>query len=384
MLRHISTRRMQGGLVVLMVLALMASREATSQQRYLYRFDVRTGSKDSTALQEVAPMTSSTAWSVGALQHRIDLPAAPHDIPRDSMMPHRPAAEALDLSSWPSRCASALRRVVNDSVKPSCSAILVGPRWVLTAGHCIRRLYDLRVVIVPGERRVYPSWDLGAPRAGVAYADVHYAYCVSMAIDDVTSNDVALLELDRPIGNDVGYVGLRTYASPQSIDSIVGHILSYPAGGIWFYDSTKSFDGDRMYYRRGRIDDDVRSEDAFTLPTTVGVPGESGSSLLIRDGDGYASVGVLYFAFDARCRRLDATTFEAFRRVMGVPTTVTDRTVDVDRNARYDDVRVYDLMGRLVHTAQHASIDALQVPPGPYVAIVIRDHTIQSIPFLQR
>ncbi len=135
-----------------------------------------------------------------------------------------------------------------------CSGVLVGPKLVATAAHCLWSKAAGRVM-APEALRVVAGWDRGeflaaARVAGVTvapawrFADLAHYGTVQAA------NDWALLDLAAPLGTQVGWVGLGKDAAPAMRVFAVGygqdlkhvptahfgcHLLSQVEGGLWLH-----------------------------------------------------------------------------------------------------------------------------------------------------
>ena len=130
------------------------------------------------------------------------------------------AASTYDLNDFPVRAAGELRWVDGDSTRAHCSAQLVGPWHVLTASHCLRQMFGGEWMT--GQMDFDPVFDDGMPSTlGSAHAVRYYAPLQP-------ERDNALIELDHPLGADLGWIGLGFTTDPAYFDDHIVHKFCYP------------------------------------------------------------------------------------------------------------------------------------------------------------
>ncbi|MBI1188197.1 MAG: trypsin-like serine protease [Alphaproteobacteria bacterium] len=163
----------------------------------------------------------------------------------------------------------------------TCTATLIGEDVVVTAAHCIHG--DLGV-------DARGAFTAASTRAGgpftadvIAYfTDPQFTYARFMGGDSVDGRDWALLRLDRPLGATIGYLRVRNALGGP------GRTASRPA----LYQAGYGWDtGDLLAANIECQVLEVFRDNTFTHACDT-TRGDSGSALIVRDGDAYVVAGV--------------------------------------------------------------------------------------------
>jgi len=87
-------------------------------------------------------------------------------------------------------------------------------------------------------------------------------------------------------------------------------------------DSTRIFNGDKLYYNYGSLDLITDKEIGYNI---WGIQGQSGSSLFYTDNKEYYSAGVLNWAYQSRHTRITNSIFHSLKEVIyKVTSTISD------------------------------------------------------------
>lgn len=181
--------------------------------------------------------------------------------------------QITETSKFPFRVIGQLWTKVDDENWGSCSATLIGPSTIITAAHCI---YSHDHGGWGQAAEFYPGLDgENAPFgvANVTNANILEGF-VSQYKDNygsVVAYDLAVLELDAKMGDELGWMSFGSFAKPASFTAnIVGYPGDKPASTMW------------------RASCDVNEQDfnetnfAYLCDT---YPGSSGSSVYLYNKD---------------------------------------------------------------------------------------------------
>jgi V8-like Glu-specific endopeptidase len=132
---------------------------------------------------------------------------------------------SFDSAEYPYRSVVQIQAQLPDGSSIQGSGVMVAPDEVLTAAHMV---WEQGVGTATGVE-VIPGYNQGAePFGSVSATDWHF-----LAVNDAngtetqdqSANDIALVHLSQPIGNEVGWMGIQTnFAGGSDV-----HITGYPA-----------------------------------------------------------------------------------------------------------------------------------------------------------
>ena len=288
-----------------------------------------------------APVARREPRRVGA--DAISLPTAAPALPLrgSAMAPLMRARDVVDIGAFPARAVAKLFQLdaAGKRTGTACTAQFIAARYLVTAGHCL-------MAPATGAFRdgfeVAAGWDGGVSGGGLAHVVRGWvpADAARLAGQLVTADgchDLALLEIDRPLGDATGWLGLAD-RSPASDTTM--YRFSYPhqsevATLVAAHDqagqsemvrkalepmiakaklNAPDFSPDNLYFQYGRAS---RSEGRFVAERSpFNLPGTSGSALIDQGGHILALLSRGY-AGDVYSCRLTADDIGAIAALTG-------------------------------------------------------------------
>lgn len=158
----------------------------------------------------------------------------------------------------------------------SCTATLIGPNVIVTAAHCIHDNGRLNA----GAR--FTAAGGGSARVIAYYIDRHFDYTRFTTTNDIDGLDWALLRLDQPLGDRVGFAGVQNLIGRGNQRALAADLMQ--AGYSW--DTGEHLSGNLRCHMVTINRDNTFAHECDTTR------GDSGSSFIVRNGQGYDVIGV--------------------------------------------------------------------------------------------
>lgn len=334
---------------------------------------------------------------IGTLGNKVELSTTPPTtnlINQTQFSDIARADQFFDIEKYPVRTAIRLVYYRNGKRRGACSGIMVGRNMVLTAAHCVCDILDKSFKYDSLE--IIPGYNNGNINPLLPTSFVEKIYFPKMYYDNGYS-DIALLQLQEPVGEKIGWIGMAFTLDPFYFDNKVLHKFSYPAVPNPD-DTTQKFNGDTLYYNYGFIDKLDKNSIGLKSPYSYGIPGQSGSSLFYTDNYDYITFGVLTWSHQYYHFQITNSVFYQFKNIIENNTTIitndysniddwiiispnpftSQTTILIKKKTPYVDIDIFTIHGIQIKTIKHLTndniiLDCENLPKGVYIVRIMYD-----------
>lgn len=302
------------------------------------------------------------------------------------------AQNFYDLTSFPLRTSIKIFKVEDGISSQKCSGFMVSSQHVLTAWHCTVKYREIDFPHCDS-LWVSPAFDNGELNSYFGSAKVRrvYVYCSKAPGFEY---DFALLELDKPIGIETGWIGFGYNDKDEFFNDKIFYKFSYPGISDESYDryDLREFNGDTLYFNYGLID--IITPYYFSVNGAYGIPGESGSCLFgVENEEKYISYGVLSMSHNLMHSRIRKEVFYPFKEIIESYTqNIEDDTeIYLYPNPVIDllsyrfpfsadfTIQLFNVNGQKIYEEQKmkssfGEVDLSSFPKGTYILIIKSDN----------
>jgi hypothetical protein len=203
------------------------------------------------------------------------------------------ATNFIDNEQFPASATVKIVSINSDTFWDRCSGMLVGKKYVLTAAHCVVNDLDALADLKEFVPNLYvkPGYNNGH-ESKFGNIKVSKTYIFKSYYNGKSKKDIALLELDEPIGEKAGWVAMGFENDRQKVLSTRYFNFSYPMDASRL-NLARNVNGDTLCLKTGYPD--LVSYDYIGIKS-AGIPGESGSLLLAEDDNGFTTYAVRNFS----------------------------------------------------------------------------------------
>ena len=163
-----------------------------------------------------------------------------------------------------------------NSAGEACTATLIARNVIITAAHCINSDSGVNA------NGVFTASNGATARVTGYGLNPRYDYHQFMTTDDIDGMDWALLRIDNPLGERLGFAGVRIITGRDLAHAHAANLLQ--AGYAWDTGDTMAANINCHIVRL--YQDDTFAHECDTTH------GDSGSPFLVHDGAGYSVIGV--------------------------------------------------------------------------------------------
>ena len=309
---------MKGNILLPLVLSagLLLVSTSVYSQKPIISYNLFDRSIDSILIPEfdTASMSDSYPHHVG-MRHS-DLAILDSIFPFNNVQPNSnftfkaSVNQYYDINSFPFSTTVKIFSLENGQWINNCSGNFIHGRHVLSAAHCFLDEGNNFPRPEIDSLFVCPMYDNGEPHS--SYPCVQVSKLHSFCDWNLDSTDFAVLTINEPVGEDVGYLGLGFNQNSDDLERRLFYKFSYPNQSIM---NPGRYNGDSLYFGYGGIN--ASPGPYLSINNTFCEFGESGSHLVQVENDSiYRTLGTLTYGRDCKHNRIDRGIFYSLKKLV--------------------------------------------------------------------
>lgn len=284
------------------------------QEKSMLVFDLANGTQQEIEIPDYDPTISEekTPYFVGSHDDIIQLleqtPPETNVYPDSQFTLKRKVAEDYDITAYPLRTSVRLWEYEQGGeLENNCSGVFVSKRHIITSAHCVADVNTNTLNV--GFMRACPIFNNGNV-SDFGCSEVRKIYIFKDW--SLGSEDIALLELEEPLGESTGWIGVGFDNDDNKLSEGIFYKFSYPTIS---FDPLFEYNGDTLYYNYGRVD--ILKENSMGVQNSTGAGGESGSSYIkIKNEEEYTTFGTLTFAANLAASRITNWKYYSLKNII--------------------------------------------------------------------
>lgn len=370
-----------------------------SQQKFI-KIELNTGQRSSIELSSIDTLIQEAHTNYNLGFYDDNFTELDEEIPTQNIFPNtqftlkQPVDELYDKNTFPIRTSVRLFRMINDTLKGTCSGSMISNKHVLTATHCFAKLN--KDTLRSDSIFVCPVYD-----QGIASDQFECSWVKNVFFTEnwnVSYNDLGVMELETPIGLKTGWIGVGFNKNQEELQDGIFYKFSYPAKNLFHLD-TNQYNGDTLYVGYGKSD--YLANNWIGIKGTFGIPGESGSNLIkIKNESFYVSYGVLTYSPKLLHTIINQQRFNQVNQIiqndliLNVPSQNTPDKIHIYPNPAIEyliiettdllKVKIFNILGqKVIETEQQTTIDVSNLLVGEYILFLETEKTTQIVKFVK-
>lgn len=330
---------------ILLMMAIAYSSFAQQAQVMVYDFERKTLDALYIAVDKESSQKTSHAAQGRTYADIEDTPSLKDSYAGSEYAVKQALSKSHDAQQFPFSTAIKIFYQEGGYINDLCSGTMISNRHVLIAMHCLGSQGSS--IIQLDSLLSCAFFDEGSSDYEEHCTQVRKAYFLKDW--QIGAEDMVILELDKPLGTDTGYLGVGYESDAMRLMSYPFYKCSYPSQML--PTDAVAYNGDTLYYSHGKIN--MVGKNSLGVLDAKANAGESGSSLVHHQyGETYTIYGILNFSNDMRHVRITPKLYSVIAEV------IREDVIAVNEKAIEEPLSVYpNPTSGIVHL-DHDKLDA--------------------------